>query len=218
MTQVSESDYRIAQESKDPRVRQEFLDAIDLEDAGKFVRRVIYDTGKMGDTLAYVNTLESVIPRIKSKIHVLPELFELPHNEMLSVIIDHEGHHAKQGYYHGALPQLLGISFSISPCQKAINYMCINEATAINNELLNVEKRRLPSGTITYRTLKIAQTLLVCTYNIVKLNEEIQKNLFGSPKCQKLQEILEKGAENFLREYSDEWQNEKQIQPMRLFD
>ncbi len=110
MTQVTEADYHAAKKSKNPKVRQEFLDAIDLEDAGEFVRRINYEIDDDANTSMdcgfnydvmynYSRILSPIKPLRKSIIRVFPIAFKnYSYEFFLSVLIDHEGHHARQDF------------------------------------------------------------------------------------------------------------------------
>lgn len=113
MAQVTESDYKQAQQG-DAKVRQEFLDAIDLEDAREFVKNISYSTlrgqsrgvggqsyeRRMCCSPSY-STLAIFFGRRKIKdkslIEVCPASFEnFSYAFFLSALIDHEGQHARQ--------------------------------------------------------------------------------------------------------------------------
>jgi hypothetical protein len=117
MVQVSESDYKTAQQGNE-RVRQEFIDAIDLGDAGEFVRKVLYHK-KIEYRKSTINEIRMCPQRVmccvpnksvlfdrlfdktrivgKSIIEVHPYSFEgLGYQYFLSALIDHEGYHARQ--------------------------------------------------------------------------------------------------------------------------
>lgn len=95
-------------------VRQEFLDSIDLEEAGKYVKRVLYipnpdERTRSAQTL--MTTKPGTLARLlhlkswRSIIKVFPLAFTRiqNYNYFLSVLIDHEGSHARDFFYN---PQL----------------------------------------------------------------------------------------------------------------
>lgn len=122
MAQVTESDYKQAQQG-DAKVRQEFLDAIDLEDAGEFIREFEYvpNFSVMLNTNNQPNTLmQCLFPRIyspnkdlmekfkqlgffKSKIIIFSEAFNQSCGLFLSSLY-HEKFHAEQLYL---LPEMV---------------------------------------------------------------------------------------------------------------
>ena len=99
MTQVTESDYREARSSQNPRTRQEFLDAIDLENAKEFVKGVRYDPdGKYYARFEFESSYGSFLPlfskmRLRSDgmIAVGSSAFdELGFNFFVNALIHHE--------------------------------------------------------------------------------------------------------------------------------
>ncbi len=91
MAQVTESDYRTAQNGNED-VRQEFLDAIDLEDARRFIRRVDYRRER------YIMKVRlCVAEKGRRIVYVGQEAFDISSlEEFSSSLIDHEGYHARQ--------------------------------------------------------------------------------------------------------------------------
>ncbi|MBP7708632.1 hypothetical protein KA107_03020, partial [Candidatus Pacearchaeota archaeon] len=112
MAQVTESDYITAQEGN-AGVRQEFLDAVDLEDAEEFVSLLGYihenrtgfcfSNGKILETdmlmtchRPYVRVFGFPLPSSrKSNIIVRDIAFGESLPAFLGALIDHEGHHAR---------------------------------------------------------------------------------------------------------------------------
>jgi hypothetical protein len=115
MAQISKADYRAAKKSKNPKVRQEFLDAINLEDTEEFISRIKYmgnqeieedDLNTCMDCRFNLRLMENfpkilsqIKPLRKAIIRVFPAAFKYYSYEFfLSVLIDHEGHHARQDF------------------------------------------------------------------------------------------------------------------------
>ena len=97
-----------------PRLRQEFLDSIDMGETRKYVRRVLYipNPNKMIQfTQDLMLTKPSTLTKLlhlrgrRSTIKVFPLSFReiRDYNYFLSVLIDHEGFHARDFFYN---PQL----------------------------------------------------------------------------------------------------------------
>lgn len=107
MVQVTESDYRTAQDGN-AKVRQEFLDAIDLEDLRIFSPEVFYDFTKRNNTrkkfrdgepglMACLSTYSPASMISFGKLVVYPEAFHFfSYGEFLSGFLDHEGQHLRQ--------------------------------------------------------------------------------------------------------------------------
>jgi hypothetical protein len=166
MTQITEYDYRTAQEG-DARVRQDFLDSVNLEDAREFVREVKYDfTGEhfkkypnysenhKRKTLASTvdaGFLPRVFLRKKSDIVVFPRLFKVPFKFFLSILIDHEGYHAAQTTQRRKYEFRVAMgksSFFEIPASPNVDYLRhLKEATAFMSQLQNSAKRQLPELT-----------------------------------------------------------------------
>jgi len=110
MVQVTESDYKTAQ-AGDAKVRQDFLDAIDLEEAGDFVKKVYYDpspfsphergsfTAMSSDTLIF-KFFNFSLSLGRSRISVYPKSFDIRYPSFMCTLIKHEGQHARQSMYH----------------------------------------------------------------------------------------------------------------------
>lgn len=91
---------------RNPGVRREFVMAIDLEEAGPYISRVDYKEKGIGificprmGTRVPSNVLILGLKGQKSKVHVGPEAFSGEFfrclGDFLSVLIDHEGMHAR---------------------------------------------------------------------------------------------------------------------------
>ncbi len=98
---VTESDYREA--ARNPLVRQDFLNAIDLEEAKEYICKVVYEPVDIEGTpmrlIAPLLTKIFTKRGLKSKIEVLPNAFSyLSFNYFMNGLIDHEGFHARQVY------------------------------------------------------------------------------------------------------------------------
>ena len=94
-------DYQAAQE--DPTLRQDFLETVHLEDAQEYIKSVIY-FDKHHWTHKVTGIKENVlvdgfmyIPHVqKGIVLVSPNAFNRKYEDFLSILIDHEGHHARQ--------------------------------------------------------------------------------------------------------------------------
>lgn len=107
MAQVTESDYRLAQE--DPRLRQEFIESIDLGDANKLINQIRYvhkkeisqDYGGAGPNTEYFMAFSYIIGHInfnlgKTCLEVYKNAFSDPFYYFMNSFLHHEMHHARQ--------------------------------------------------------------------------------------------------------------------------
>ena len=126
MAKVTEFDYTSAQQSSDPEVRQDFLNAVDLEDAREFVKKVRYiippkkvkkpdepesdwiyrEIMSLGasmtcepDSFHFLLSKGIFVPRSrKSFMNIYPHAFLMDYSSFLSGVIYHEGQHARQNF------------------------------------------------------------------------------------------------------------------------
>ena len=92
MAQLTESDYRIAQDGN-AKVRQEFLEAVDLEDAKEYVRKVIYIPQNIPQTKFWMG----VNPYSPRTIIVGKSAFkDFSFSYFEAVLKKHEGVHVRQ--------------------------------------------------------------------------------------------------------------------------
>lgn len=90
-------DYEAAQ--KHPNIRQDFLNAVDLEDAQEHIKRVEYENEPHTTGIEHKGPtpLMTYYPHIKKgRVVVFPAAFNESYEDFLSNLIDHEGHHARQ--------------------------------------------------------------------------------------------------------------------------
>lgn len=125
-----------------PQSINTFLQRIDLEDKTKYIQKIIYQE-KISQGLALTRNILGYfwIPKIRSKIIICPEMQQdFQKNtfqnleDFLSIIIDHEGFHAKQ-YYES--PSEIGIC---KKSQRLKQYFKI-EMQAYENQEKNFKKR-----------------------------------------------------------------------------
>lgn len=102
----------IAKETADGTLRQTYLDGINLEWARPYISRLLYlnknttslQKGAMGNAMETVPTLRTIFGcrGIPSLVRVRPIAFQMfnAENDFKSVLIDHEGKHAKDNYDH----------------------------------------------------------------------------------------------------------------------
>lgn len=110
MAQVSESDYKIAKESKDPSIRQEFLNAIDFGNNSYLVKRRKYFHKRRGDK-DYICSREDFEVTMQFNYSVNPKKFDLNSSrfeifssafeeytftDFMNTLLYHEVHHARQ--------------------------------------------------------------------------------------------------------------------------
>jgi hypothetical protein len=169
MTQVTESDYRTAQQG-DAKVRQEFIDAIDLEENIDFVENVRYESCRESLEANSCGLLENLkiektflhIPSSyffhiyflnrfksdgkKSEIRIYPSAFDFSYENFMSSLIDHEAFHARQcmtnsfGYSWATNERLRNKKSYVD----RIYYYMLIEAPAVANQLAN-KNRELKS-------------------------------------------------------------------------
>lgn len=161
MTQVSESDYRTAQEGN-AKVRQEFLDAVDLEEAGEFIFTTLYrhsnipSESYIRDKRCESNILMvTILPAIKlfgikfpfsreSGIGVFKDAFNLSFPSFLGTLIDHEGQHARVNYRRPLSHTTLDLRIKRAKSPEEREYFgALNELPAYANELANAKRRGL---------------------------------------------------------------------------
>lgn len=155
MVQVTASDYRTAQDGN-AKVRQEFLDAIDLEDAREFVSRIKYVPSvlnKKGITFMSFSSKElcflSSGPVIITPqfVEVHPESFgHLTYQGFLSCLIDHEGYHARQDVKRTWEVNEINEILTDLPhhrYQKSSYFESLLELPAYANQIMRAERRGL---------------------------------------------------------------------------
>ena len=108
MTQVTESDYRKAQQFGG---RQEFIDAIDLGDLGKLVNRRVYVPFTRKEDEPHLMTLTAQIDLKDFNLEgtvlkVFKRAFEEQFYFFMNCMLLHEGHHARQ--YQGRECRVFG--------------------------------------------------------------------------------------------------------------
>jgi hypothetical protein len=135
---------------RNPRERQNFVNKIDLEKYAGFVKKVIYLDYQ--ESLGYTMYTRLVkIQDIKPTIYVCPISFSGEEcrtiNDFKSVLIDHEGVHAKQLFHEKQLYDQEKKISRIFARQKRYSYEemkireCEMEIEAYENQLQNVCKR-----------------------------------------------------------------------------
>jgi hypothetical protein len=107
---VTKSDYETAR-AGDAKVRQEFLDAVDLGEAKGFVKSVKYQSSSFSysrEGFFTAMVCESPLSTFfkiplslgRSDIVVYPESFIFSYHQFFNSLINHEGQHARQAMYH----------------------------------------------------------------------------------------------------------------------
>ena len=155
MVQITASDYRTAQDGN-AKVRQEFLNAVDLEDAREFVSEIKYTPSafdERGITFMAFNSKELCFLRsgpviiTPTFVEVHPESFgHLTHQGFLSCLIDHEGYHARQDVKKPEgimeIDEILR-SLPHHRYQKSSYFESLLELPAYANQIMRAERRGL---------------------------------------------------------------------------
>lgn len=160
MTQVTISDYLEAQ--RNPTKRQEFLNAIDLEEAKDFVFTVRYANFNQASSIYSLEkkiecatVMATCNPKInffgfplsahkQSGVIVFKHAFEYSLPVFLSSLIDHEGQHARQQYKKSFTNSRIIQIMRKTDSDKEREYLkSIKEVPACANELANAKKRGL---------------------------------------------------------------------------
>jgi hypothetical protein len=150
MTQVTKSDYEEAQ--RNPAIRQDFLNAIDLEEAGEFVGKIQYLPFINQDNICmatYVSRLTFFGFDIKLSneitLFVLKNAFNKSYEYFLSKLIDHEGQHARQYFKKGsAMLKLKRRIRKAKDNSEAVYLTTPSELPASANQFVNASKRGIP--------------------------------------------------------------------------
>ena len=171
MTQVTESDYRTAQQSN-ARVRQEFLDAVNFE-GHNTNPKVIYVYPNHPIVVDFYKKhnlpMEGKVmsipygPEEAVRIHVFRKAFDLPFNDFLNVLIHHEGHHVRQ--------VLAGFSRKIASWGIPMDLMgddyqaSLLELPALQNQINPASRRALTNEELSRIELRIgdAEDSLECS-------------------------------------------------------
>lgn len=169
MAPITESDYKTAQESNNPRIRQEFLNTINLEDTTEFVKEIKYNPqdkmvrahflASRGDfelpMFASHRTSEKFVDNIyaffkmrrkRSTLYVYPELFKQSYGFFLSSLIDHEGQHAKQSHIRFRDCMKNWKLIDNSSYEQEPYFVSLTELPAVANQIAKAEKRKLEPG------------------------------------------------------------------------
>ena len=170
MVQLTESDYKTAQQGN-AKIRQEFLDAIDLEDAAEFVTEKVYQlnseitrgypfegglisNGKEEIALMTHEGLYSLAYSgrlfVNSIVSIYPEAFDnLTCREFLSCLIDHEGQHSRQFRKRTSAYEMFKEErrTSVEGTWEDDYFRSLLELPAYANQLARAEKRRLSTQT-----------------------------------------------------------------------
>jgi len=154
MAQVTKSDYETAQKG-DAKVRQDFLGAVDLEEARDFVKDIFYCSSSSDSTNSdsfiamSCNSPMSHFFKIpftlgRSNLVVYPESFAFSYPQFINSLIKHEGQHARQAMYH---PYFYAkIHYLIEEGRKQdsglfCKYLgALREVPALANELISSDK------------------------------------------------------------------------------
>ena len=161
MTNLTEADYKVAQ-AGDAKIRQEFLDELDLEDAREYIRRIEYDyKGKqISDSFAKRNEVTvndiyamSIHPATpvswftkKSVVAVYPRLFNRSLSRFKSTVIDHEGYHCAQHIERGEdiVQEFIKDPFIFTDAKMVSDYMrSLRECLAYSSQLQKHVERGL---------------------------------------------------------------------------
>jgi hypothetical protein len=173
MLQFSESDYRIAQKSRIPVVRQNFLNSLNFGEARQFVRGISYipkdpptiegsSTTLDQDTLMGCNgpvfPLYSQINfhrmringLLSSELNVYPRAFNFSADSFANMLDSHELYHARQHYERAEETrdlEKLEMALPVgSQARKKLS--AIIEIPAYINELLMAKSRKIPEEEI----------------------------------------------------------------------
>ena len=147
---LSQEDYDLARIN--PKVRKDFIRAIDLEDKAEFVSSVVYSRRKdsEGGLMMSYPSRRSILGMSggKSKITVFMDAFYLQRlSDFLGCLIDHEGTHAELNYKHPlkVLPTLTHETMKLVLKKGHIaafeELNCHSELLAFENQLANLDKR-----------------------------------------------------------------------------
>jgi hypothetical protein len=212
MTQVSESDYRIAQRG-DEKVRQEFMNEVDLEESKEFFKRVIYQSEQVETrALAHLasfyihetdNSLIFKLKNEKSDLIAYPNAFEMSYPLFLSVCIDHEGQHGRQcilnprGYEWTQNKIIQMVAYEKDPKY----FMELIEASALANQMLNAERRKLPEIETGIQNAKFLECLL--TLQDCSKNFTMPRNLLADLKIVSCNSHADEFTEYFLKNNPD---------------
>jgi hypothetical protein len=160
MAQVTESDYETARKGN-AKVRQEFLEAVDLEDARDFVGRVIYK--KISKRDSWATTFPPTFFRKKSRVEVYGGIFNNIFEGFMSIFLDHEGYHAIQEVERRkTILEAIGRDETIyhDPFRVREYIGNLKESLAFASQIQNAEKRGLDTEIKSYLTEKIVESLL----------------------------------------------------------
>jgi hypothetical protein len=148
MTQISESDYKTAQEG-DSQSRQKFIESMDLGELRKIVPIVLYFP--MGLKQSPYTQMSCIpidalglnldkSPTHKSLIGIYPSAFEMSLGIFRSVLIDHEGYHARQNHlYPQAVNKIEKLILSL-PREKTRELKSVLEIPAYLYQINNMGK------------------------------------------------------------------------------
>lgn len=210
MTQVTESDYKEAQNG-DAKVRQEFCDAVDLEDASGNITKVLYEIPKEKpekneygefDLMSHHGeyTWESPTGKsvpgcmyIDTTIHVFPKAFEiLSFEEFLSAKIDHEGVQ-QGGQFRKNSRKYNSIMRKYFAKEKHIGdyYQAIIELPAYANQLIRSERRGLSDKfkeSLTEKIKRYVATLKQQDFSL--FNEDLLRISCGTEGDKYIKEML----------------------------
>jgi hypothetical protein len=86
---ITERDYRTAKQTRNPEVRQRFLDSIPLGEDRRFVQGIEYQRLQYDALMSYA----------QKKISVFYESFLLSFTDFMSTLMVHELNHARQDFF-----------------------------------------------------------------------------------------------------------------------
>jgi hypothetical protein len=207
MAQVTESDYRAAQQG-DARVRQEFLDAVDLEDAREFVSEINYTSSafnEKGITFMSFNSKELCFLRsgpviiTPPFIEIHPESFDyLTCQGFLSCLIDHEGYHARQDVKKPEGIREIDEILRGLPhhrYQKSSYFESLLELPAYANQIMRAEKRELTWDE------KLDLSIDYAFHELVLKNARIRKNKKRDFKKDLSKILCDTDGDNLIRQH-----------------
>jgi hypothetical protein len=204
MTQLTEDDYKNAQKSQNADVRQDFLDALDLEGIERFVDDVIYlqsseDEPLMSCSHDYFDFPEKfglAIPKSrKSTLWVYPTSFYLSLPLFLSALIDHEGQHARQNYTKPIFnARTYAAELAIRNPKKLLYYELLDEIPAYANEVALSDLRKIdprcPTSVVIHSIEKVGRLRKRFTPTR-DAEEDLRAHLCDSPGDDLVRKLLE---------------------------
>lgn len=192
MAQVTKSDYETAQVG-DAKVRQDFLESVDLEEASEFVKKVSYDPSSkpVVNNSFFAMCCHSpgyiffnfALNIGKSDISVYPESFTFSYPQFINSLIKHEGQHARQAKYH---PYFYPKRYSLACIAREqgdiplYDYLeSLVEISALANELIDSDKIKLADN----EKYNIAIKMSIGLANLHSYSERDLKKDFRKIMC-----------------------------------